>query len=95
MSKLNIALIYRTVFPEANLMMAADYLHLEDFHGAELYFQSALEIQPDYSKANYRLALTYLLTGKIEAAQQRCEALKTNDPEAAAKLAGVIAQFTD
>ena len=89
----DLAIRFRPSFAQAHLMLAADYLHLENYHGAELYFKSALKFQPDYSEANYGLAVTYLLTDRIELAQERYEVLKLKDSEAAEKLNTIIQQF--
>jgi len=45
------------------------------------YFESALELKPDYSPAHFQLAMTYQAEGKIEEAANQLEKIKAIAPQ--------------
>lgn len=65
-------LLYATPqFPYSNLGFA--YYHKKEYGLAEKYFKKALEITPDFDRALYYLAKTYIATGRISQAVKKLE----------------------
>jgi predicted O-linked N-acetylglucosamine transferase (SPINDLY family) len=66
---------------EAHCNLGLTLTHLQQFEAAEPYFTRAVEIDPRFSIAHYRLGMSYFLQGRLAAAQaslRRGIACKTN-----------------
>jgi type IV pilus biogenesis/stability protein PilW len=73
-------LLYATPqFPYSNLGIA--YYHKKEYGLAEKYFKKALDITPDFDRALYWLARTYLATGRISEAIGRLEFAVEKHPD--------------
>ena len=73
-------LLYATPqFPYSNLGIA--YYHKKEYGLAEKYFKQALEITPDFDRALYWLARTYLATGRVPEAIGRLEFAVEKHPQ--------------
>ena len=66
-------------FPYSNLGVA--YYHKQEYGLAEKYFKEALDITPDFDRALYWLARTYLATGRISQAIGQLEFAIEKHPE--------------
>ena len=73
-------LMYATPqFPYSNLGIA--YYHKKEYELSEQYFKKALDIMPDFDRALYGLAQTYIATGRISQAVETLEFAVDKHPE--------------
>lgn len=66
-------------FPYSNLGFA--YYNKQEYGLAEKYFKEALDITPDFDRALYGLARTYLTTGRISKAIKQLEFAVNKHPD--------------
>jgi len=66
-------------FPYSNLGIA--YYHKQEYELSEKYFKKALDIMPDFDRALYGLAQTYIATGRISKAVETLEIAVAKHPE--------------
>ena len=66
-------------FPYSNLGIA--YYHKQEYGLSEKYFKKALDITPDFVRALYGLAQTYIATGRISQAVETLEFAVAKHPE--------------
>ena len=66
-------------FPYSNLGFA--YYHKKEYGRSENYFKKALEITPDFDRALYGLAKTYIASGRIAQAVETLEFAVEKHPE--------------
>jgi type IV pilus assembly protein PilF len=75
-------LLYATPqFPYSNLGIA--YYHKKEYGLAEKYFLEALKIAPDFDRALYGLAQTYIATGRVPEAVEKLEKAVEIKPDSA------------
>ena len=75
-------LLYATPqFPYSNLGFA--YYHKKEYRLSEKYFKQALKITPDFDRALYGLAQTYIATGRVSEAIEKLEMAVDKHPEIA------------
>jgi len=73
-------LLYATPqFPYSNLGYA--YYHKQEYRLSEVYFKEALEITPEFDRALYGLAKTYIATGRVPEAIKQLEFAVLKHPE--------------
>lgn len=73
-------LLYATPqFPYSNLGFA--YYHKKEYGLSEKYFKKALDIMPDFDRALYGLAKTYIATGRVPEAVETLELAVAKHPE--------------
>lgn len=66
-------------FPYSNLGFA--YYHKNDYRRSEQYFKKALEITPDFARALYGLAQTYIGSGRIAQGVETLEIAVDKHPD--------------
>jgi len=66
-------------FPYSNLGIA--YYHKQEYKLSEKFFKKALDITPDFDRALYGLAQTYIATGRIAQAVETLEFAVDKHPE--------------
>ena len=66
-------------FPYSNLGFA--YYHKKEYGLSEKYFKEALKITPDFDRALYGLAKTYIATGRISQGIEQLEFAAKKHPE--------------
>ena len=66
-------------FPYSNLGIA--YYHKKEYGRSETYFKKALDITPDFQRALYGLAKTYIASGRIAQAVETLEFAVDKHPE--------------
>ena len=86
-------LLYATPqFPYSNLGMA--YYHKKEYGLAEKYFLESLKIAPDFDRALYGLAQTYIATGRVQEAVEKLEKAVEINPGSAALLFELAKAYT-
>lgn len=57
------------------------YYNKKDYVNAEMYYQQALEIEPDYARAHWGLGVIYLTSGKLDSALGHFEKAVQKEPQ--------------
>lgn len=80
---LEVAVLYRPDYPDAQFRLAGDYFSEGNWAQAEAHYRALSRVHPDWSQARLQLAVTLEKEGKLREAEDELRRMRTEQPQSA------------